>query len=207
MKSAAAALARLRDGNRRFVAGTSTRVAAADAARRSTLAEGQSPFAVVLGCADSRVPAELVFDQGPGDLFVIRVAGNIVAASQAASIEFAVENFGTQLIVVLGHSRCGAVQATLRALNGAADGHSPTGNAIVDHIQPVAAPLAADGLADWDAVVARTVRANVCASAAQLRTESAVCRDAIASAGLQIVGAEYSLATGEVDFFDGLPEQ
>src|SRR5262249_8676874 len=112
------ALDRLRDGNRRFASNQPASVFLSSRARRAELVAGQRPFAIVLGCSDSRVPAELVFDQGLGDLFVIRVAGNIVAPSQIGSVEFAVSRFGTPLVVVLGHSQCGAVTATLEELQG-----------------------------------------------------------------------------------------
>src|SRR5258706_15231214 len=107
---------RLREAIRRFVSDVRASAALVTQTRRSELAEGQEPFAIILGCSDSRVPAEIVFDQGLGDLFVIRVAGNIVASSQIGSVEFAAERFGTPLVVVLGHSRCGAVLATLEEL-------------------------------------------------------------------------------------------
>src|SRR6185436_13322298 len=118
MISASEALKRLMEGNRRFVSGDRSGESLTGQARRSELTTGQEPFAIILGCSDSRVPAELVFDQGLGDLFVIRVAGNIVASSQIGSVEFAAERFGTPLVVVLGHSQCGAVKATLEELLG-----------------------------------------------------------------------------------------
>lgn len=116
MIPAETALERLQTGNQRFVADVRNQDSLSTPARRRVLAAGQEPFAIILGCSDSRVPAELVFDQGLGDLFVIRVAGNIVAPSQVGSVEFAAERFGTRLVVVLGHSRCGAVLATLEEL-------------------------------------------------------------------------------------------
>src|SRR5438067_9648001 len=116
MISAREALERLREGNRRFVRGVRSSDLLVSEARRSELAAGQQPFAIVLGCSDSRVPAEIVFDQGLGDLFVIRVAGNIVAPSQVGSVEFAAARYGTRLVVVLGHSECGAILATLEEL-------------------------------------------------------------------------------------------
>ena len=116
MISTREALERLREGNRRFVSGMRRNATLTNQTRRSELAAGQEPFAIILGCSDSRVPAEIVFDQGLGDLFVIRVAGNIVASSQIGSVEFAAERFSIPLVVVLGHSRCGAVLATLEEL-------------------------------------------------------------------------------------------
>src|ERR671927_427173 len=118
MLTALEALERLREGNRRFVSDIKNLHSIPSRARRIELASGQEPFAIILGCSDSRVPAELVFDQGLGDLFVIRVAGNIVAPSQVGSVEFAAARFGTRLVVVLGHTQCGAVTSTLEELLG-----------------------------------------------------------------------------------------
>jgi carbonic anhydrase len=200
------ALERLRAGNRRFVDGVSNAAALASQARLSQLAAGQQPFAVVLGCSDSRVPVEIVFDQGLGDLFVIRVAGNIVAPSQVGSVEFAAEQFGTRLVVVLGHSRCGAVTATLDQLQRPVQSQSPNLRSIVERIRPaVAALLAANPHLDPDTLLHHAVRANILAAANHLRHGSPVIEHLIQHAGLLVVGAEYSLETGLVDFFDGLP--
>ena len=200
------ALERLREGNRRFVANVRGQAALANAARRMELAAGQEPFAIVLGCSDSRVPAEIVFDQGLGDLFVIRVAGNIVAPSQIGSVEFAAERFGTRLVVVLGHSRCGAILATLDELHRPTDKQSRNLASIVDRIRPsVEALLATETHRDPDSLVDDAVRANVRVSASQLRHGSGILEQLILSEGLVVVGAEYSLETGEVDFFDGVP--
>jgi len=167
---------------------------------------GQEPFAIVLGCSDSRVPAELVFDQGLGDLFVIRVAGNIVAPSQVGSVEFAATRFGTRLVVVLGHSQCGAILATLEELRQPAEGQSRNLRSIVDRVRPsVEALLATELRHDRDALVRAAVRANVRASADHLRHGSEILEGLIAREGVLVVGAEYSLETGEVDFFD-LPD-
>jgi carbonic anhydrase len=171
------------------------------------VAAGQEPFAIVLGCSDSRVPAEIVFDQGLGDLFVIRVAGNIVASSQIGSVEFAAERFGTPLVVVLGHSRCGAVLATLEELMQPREKQSRNLRSIVDRIRPsVEALLATELRHDLDALVGHAVRSNVRLSADHLRHGSDVLEPRIQREGLLVVGAEYSLETGVVDFFDGLPE-
>jgi carbonic anhydrase len=203
---ASEALARLREGNRRFVANVRARQALANDARRMELASGQEPFAIILGCSDSRVPAEIVFDQGLGDLFVIRVAGNIVAPSQIGSVEFAAARFGTRLVVVLGHSRCGAIVATLDELTRPGDKQSRNLRSIVDRIRPsVEALLATERHHDADALVDDAVRANVRVSASQLRHGSEILEQLIREEGLVIVGAEYSLETGEVDFFDGVP--
>jgi len=202
---AAEALDRLREGNRRFASDYGRR-GPTDSLRRE-LVDGQEPFAIVLGCSDSRVPAEMVFDQGLGDLFVIRVAGNIVAPSQVGSIEFAAERFGTRLVVVLGHSGCGAVVATLEELQRPSGGsHSRNLRSIVDRIRPAVEPLL-QGETEGDPVqlLERAVRANIRASADQLKHGSEVLEQLIASDGLVVVGAEYSLRTGVVDFFEGVP--
>jgi len=166
----------------------------------------QQPFAIVLGCSDSRVPAEIVFDQGLGDLFVIRVAGNIVAPSQVGSVEFAAARFGTRLVVVLGHSQCGAIVATLEELRRPTETQSRNLRAIVDRVRPsVEGLLETDLGRDLDALVEQAVRLNIRASADHLRHGSEVLEQLIQDDGLQVVGAEYSLETGVVEFFDGLP--
>ncbi|MEX2157483.1 MAG: carbonic anhydrase [Gemmatimonadales bacterium] len=205
MIPAAEALERLRDGNRRFVSDVRSRDSIASQARRSALTAGQEPFAIILGCADSRVPAEIVFDQGLGDLFVIRVAGNIVAPSQIGSVEFAAERYGTRLVVVLGHSRCGVVLATLDELRRPTESQSRNLRSIVDRVRPsVEALLATQRNHDPETLVRDAVRANVRASASQLRHGSEVLEQLILSQGLVVVGAEYSLETGIVDFFDSV---
>jgi len=202
MLTAAQALARLYEGNRRFVADRSAQSGLSNTARRVELVDGQEPFAIVLGCSDSRVPAELVFDQGFGDLFVIRVAGNIVAPSQVGSVEFAASRFGTPLVVVMGHSQCGAITATLEELQGRAATSSRNLRSIVDRVRPSIEPLLADGIVrDHRALVREAVRANVCASVDHLRHGSELLEKLIREDGLMVVGAEYSLETGVVDFF------
>jgi carbonic anhydrase len=206
MLSASAALQRLREGNQRFAAGTPIRDTLSSQVRRARLADSQSPFAAILGCSDSRVPVEIVFDQGLGDLFVIRVAGNIVAPSQIGSVEFSAELFGTRLVVVLGHSGCGAVLATLQELQQAAANPSRNIHSIVERIRPAVAGLLTTELRqDPDTLLQRAVRANIRASVDQLRTGSPLIEDLIQNAGLLVVGAEYSLETGVVDFFDSVP--
>jgi carbonic anhydrase len=206
MISARHALERLSEGNRRFVSGVHSADALASPGRRHALAAGQEPFAIVLGCSDSRVPAEIVFDQGLGDLFVIRVAGNIVASSQIGSVEFAAEQFGTPLVVVLGHSRCGAVQATLDELMRHREDQSRGLRSIVDRIRPsVEALLATELRHDAEALIRQAVRSNVRVSANQLRHGSPVLEQLMQRDRLLVVGAEYSLETGIVAFFDGLP--
>jgi carbonic anhydrase len=199
------ALALLRDGNKRFVADVRSDDAFTSRARRMELAAGQEPFAVILGCSDSRVPVEIVFDQGLGDLFVIRVAGNIVAPSQIGSVEFAAEQFGTRLVVVLGHSNCGAIAATLQQLQRPKENQSRNLRSIVDLVRPsVENLLATDLKHDLPTLFREAVRANIRASARHLRHGSEIIENLIQNDGLMIVGAEYSLDTGEVDFFDGI---
>jgi carbonic anhydrase len=206
MITARDALQILRDGNRRFVADDRNRDTLATGTRRRALTAGQEPFAIVLGCSDSRVPAEIVFDQGLGDLFVIRVAGNIVAASQVGSVEFAASRFGTRLVVVLGHSQCGAIQATLEELGQTAEHQSRNLRSIVDRVRPSVESLLATELKhDPEALVRQAVRANIRASANHLRHGSDILEQLIQNEGLLVVGAEYSLETGVVDFFDGVP--
>jgi carbonic anhydrase len=197
-------LGRLREGNARFVANQMRTLDHAHESRRAELVSGQAPFAIVLGCSDSRVPAELVFDQGFGDLFVIRVAGNIVAPSQVGSVEFAAERYGTSLVVVMGHTQCGAILATLEELTGGAASTSGNLRSIVDRVRPsVSTVIAAARGTDPNALVSLAVRANVRASVDHLRHGSALLERLIDRNGLLIVGAEYSLETGVVDFFDG----
>lgn len=207
MISAQEALELLQEGNGRFVSGIRSDETLTSQTRRSELVAGQEPFAIVLGCSDSRVPAEIVFDQGLGDLFVIRVAGNIVASSQVGSVEFAAERYGTRLVVVLGHSLCGAVVATLEELVRPTHGHSRNLHSIVDRVRPsVEALMATDLKHDPEALLRHAVRANVRVSADHLRHGSEILERLILSDGLLVVGAEYSLETGVVDFFDGVPE-
>src|SRR6188472_2030179 len=200
------ALDRLREGNARFVANESRPSDAADQALRARLVAGQAPFAIVLGCSDSRVPAELVFDQGFGDLFVIRVAGNIVAPSQVGSVEFAAARYDTRLVLVLGHSQCGAILATLEELQRPTENQSRNLRAIVDRVRPSVESLLATPLKhDRDALIQQAVRANIRASVNHLRHGSEVLEQLIQEGGLRVVGAEYSLETGLVDFFEGGP--
>jgi carbonic anhydrase len=200
------ALARLRDGNLRFVSNQPNEDMLPMHIRRAELAESQQPFAIILGCSDSRVPAEIIFDQGLGDLFVIRVAGNIVAPSQIGSIEFAAERFSTRLVVVLGHSQCGVIQATLEELRRPTDNQSRNLRSIVDRVRPAVEDLLAGGSGEGtENLFERAVRANIMASVRQLRNGSPVLEQLIQDEGLVIVGAEYSLETGVVDFFEGVP--
>jgi carbonic anhydrase len=201
--SADDALERLLTGNRRFC----NSIRSTDSllgARRAELVEDQHPFAIVLGCADSRVPAEIVFDQGLGDLFVIRVAGNIVAPSGIGSVEFAAERFGTRLVLVLGHSRCGAVQATLESiLDPHAEPPSENLYSIVRRVRPAVESLVATDLRkDRMALLQEAVRANVRASVAQLRSGSSLLERLIEREGFAVAGGEYKLETGEVELIE-----
>ena len=206
MLTALEALSRLEEGNRRFVA-NQTNPDSLDHARRRALAAGQEPFAIILGCSDSRVPAELVFDQGFGDLFVIRVAGNIVAPSQVGSVEFAASRFGTRLVVVLGHSGCGAITATLEEITGRATSQSRNLRSIVNRVRPSVETLLTSRRHDnEDALIRDAVRANVRASVNHLQHGSELLERLSLDDGLMVVGAEYSLETGVVTFLDDARE-
>lgn len=207
MISAIQAIERLREGNRRFASDVSAHAATTGQSRRSELLEGQTPFAIILGCSDSRVPAEIVFDQGLGELFVIRVAGNIVAPSQIGSVEFAACVFDTPLVVVMGHSMCGAVMATLEELERPTGNRSPNLQSIVNRIRPsVEVLLETELQGSPDELLRQSIRANIRASASHLRHGSKILEELIEQGKLLVVGAEYSLETGVVDFFDGMPE-
>ena len=204
--SARDALERLREGNLRFAANIRNSDDVVSHTRRAEVAANQQPFAIILGCSDSRVPAEIVFDQGLGDLFVIRVAGNIVAPSQVGSVEFGAARFSTRLVVVLGHSQCGAILATVDELRSPSKNQSHNMSSIVDRIRPsVEGLLDTDLRNDPDALVKQAVRANIRASVNHLRHGSQVLEELILKDGLLVVGAEYSLETGVVEFFDGVP--
>ena len=201
------ALARLKEGNLRFADDLPSPTTIRNSFRRSELVGGQQPFAIILGCSDSRVPAEIVFDQGLGDLFVIRVAGNIVAPSQIGSVEYAAEVTGARLVVVLGNTCCGAVEATIDQLQRPESNRSPNLSSIVDRIRPSVETLLETGIAqDRDDLIRYAVRANIRASVDHLRHGSGVLERLIQEDDLVVVGAEYSLETGVVDFFDGLPK-
>ena len=197
MIEAAEALERLREGNRRFASGTTSDSESGFLANRAEFADGQTPFAIILACSDSRVPVELVFDQGLGDLFVIRVAGNIVAPSQVGSVEFAAAQLGAKLVVVLGHSNCGAVDATLKELAQEQELRSPNLRAIVDRIRP-----AIESMTDQDVSLQAAVVANVHQSVSRLHQGSPILEQLVESGELVIVGAEYSIENGEVRFLD-----
>ncbi len=203
MIGATEALERLRAGNSRFVSGGQLMESLANPARRNELTTGQEPFAVILGCSDSRVPVEIIFDFSLGHLFVIRVAGNVVAPSQIGSIEFAAEQFGTRLVVVMGHDDCGAVSTTISELKRPTESRSPNLSAIVDRIRPAVEPLMATETEMKDAALLdQAIRANIRASVNHLRHGSEILETLVRDDGLLVVGAEYSLETGTVEFFD-----
>jgi carbonic anhydrase len=206
MISAQEALQRLQEGNIRFSLNVRGPDAFLTQSRREALRNTQEPFAIILGCSDSRVPAEIVFDQGLGDLFVIRIAGNIIAPSGIGSVEFAASKFGTPLVVVLGHSRCGAILATLDELRRPTENQSRNLRSIVDRVRPsVEKLLDAELTLDADGLVREAVRANIRASVRNLSRGSEILEGLVRDGSLTIVGAEYSLETGVVDFFDGVP--
>jgi carbonic anhydrase len=199
---AAGALKRLREGNARFIAGTPTTPPLSSHERRALVLD-QAPFAIILGCSDSRVPSELIFDQGFGDLFVIRVAGNIVAPSQVGSVEFAASKFGTKLVVVMGHQSCGAITAAVEELLDGAKPESRNLRSIVDRVMPaVRSVIAGGGTMDRRTLIREAVRANVRASVDHLCHGSELLEKLIQNEGLMIVGAKYSLDSGIVSFLD-----
>ena len=199
MISASDALKQLKEGNDRFVSGSPLLESLANPERRTELQAGQEPFAIILGCSDSRVPSEIVFDCGLGHLFVIRVAGNIVAPSQIGSIEYATSQLGTRLVVVMGHTGCGAVSATINELRQPSEDLSPNLSAIVDRVRPAVEPLMDSGAKEAE-LLNRAVQANIHQSVAQLRAGSDILAGQVQGDGLEIVGAQYSLSTGRVEF-------
>ena len=199
MISASDALKQLKEGNDRFVSGSPLLESLANPERRSELQAGQEPFAIILGCSDSRVPSEIVFDCGLGHLFVIRVAGNIVTSSQIGSIEYATSQLGTRLVVVMGHTGCGAVSATINELRQPSEDLSPNLSAIVDRVRPAVEPLMDSGAKEAE-LLNRAVQANIHQSVAQLRAGSDILAGQVQGDGLEIVGAQYSLSTGRVEF-------
>ena len=205
MITATEAFQRLREGNRRFVANTANASELTCQIRRAELVDGQEPIAIILGCSDSRVPAEAIFDQGLGDLFVIRVAGNIIAPSLVGSVEFAASRFGTRLVVVMGHTQCGAVTATIEEINRPSELQSPNLRSIVERIRPALKTLIETGASPTsDGFLDLATRANVRASVNHLRHGSKILEHLVLHDDLRVVGAEYSLETGIVDFFEGV---
>jgi carbonic anhydrase len=201
--TASEAIKRLKEGNQRFVSGVRSIGTNAKQTQRADFVEGQTPFAIILGCSDSRVPAEIIFDQGLGDLFVIRVAGNIVAPSQVGSVEFAADRFGTPLVVVLGHSRCGAVMATIEELERPTEKQSSNVLSIVNRIRPAVEPLFATGLRnDPHKLLELSIKANILAATNQLMHGSQILENLVQNGNLKMIGAEYSIETGQVEFFE-----
>lgn len=200
---ASEALDKLKQGNQQFQDNIESGAAMVRYVRREEMGNAQKPFAIILGCSDSRVPAELIFDQGLGDLFVIRVAGNVVAPSQIGSVEFACQQFGTELVVVLGHTQCGAVTATVDALMTNPDEISPNLASIVERVKPAVAPvLDGNKEGDRDAIIRMSGRANVAQSVADLQARSVILQGLVASGKLAVLGAEYSVDSGVVTFLD-----
>ncbi len=202
MATASEAIERLKEGNRCFASGVRSIATIAKQIQRAEFIDNHAPFAIILGCSDSRVPAEIIFDQGLGDLFVIRVAGNVVAPSQIGSVEFAAERFGIPLVVVLGHSMCGAVKATIEDLESSNKERSRNVQSIVSRIRPAVEPLFNTELREQpDKLLESAIRANILAAMNHLRHGSQTLEKLIQDGSLEIVGAEYSLETGEVTFF------
>ena len=199
------ALEKLKAGNQRYVEASRNNTGLNTEFDLHNHTGSQTPFAIILGCSDSRVPAELVFNSGLGELFIVRVAGNIADPTQMGSIEFACQQFGSKLIVVLGHSRCGAVNATLGALTSPPQPISPNLASIVDRVAPAVLPLVQqDGTGDQSEIAAKAVRANVEYSVQNLTTRSDVLKSLVENEEVKIVGAEYSLDTGRVEFYDDI---
>ena len=204
-ETAEQALEMLKQGNARFVENVQNPQSTLLAS--NALTHVHEPFAIILGCSDARVPAEIVFDQGLGDLFVIRVAGNVVAPSQIGSVEFATEKFGTKLVVVLGHSHCGVVTACVETLINPDQQFSPNLRSIVDRIRPSVYNLheiyTANGQdIDEQELINRGIKANVRMSVTQLKHGSRILEDAVNNGSLIIVGAVYDLDTGKVTFIE-----
>jgi len=195
--SAKEALRKLKDGNKRFLIGDHQTNKSASIQRLQEVSTGQNPSAIILSCSDSRVPVEIVFDQGLGDLFVARVAGNVVNSELIGSLEFAAQEFGTKLIVVMGHTSCGAVSATLAEVKNPSENISPNLKAIVDQVRPCVEEVMKDEK-DENAIINKSVRANISLSIEKLKQSSPF----IQNSPVSIIGAEYSLETGVVDFFD-----
>ena len=182
-------LKKLVDGNKRCVT-CKQQNPRQDARRRKEVSKGQKPFAVVVGCSDSRIPPELIFDQGLGDLFVVRLAGNIVDALALGSIEYAVEHLGTKLVVVLGHGKCGAVTAATQSPG--APGHV---GAIVKAIQPAvkkARKLKGD-------LVDNAIRANVALVTSKIKSSKPILAEMAEKGEIEVVGAYYNIETGAVE--------
>ena len=198
MLSAEKSLARLKEGNRRFLSGELTGLATFGPKDREQLVIGQHPFAVILGCSDSRVPIELLFDQGFGDLFVIRIAGNVVARSQLGSVEYAIQELGVKLVVVMGHAHCGAVAAAIAASR---DGITPNAEHLNYVVQKIMPSLMLDG-EDPETILDNCIQANSRRSAQSLASESIIIKNHIEQEDVRVLPAHFSIKTGEVEFLD-----
>ena len=194
------ALTQLKEGNNRFIQDLRSIESFPSQAKRQELVQGQSPIAIILSCSDSRAPAEVIFDQGLGALFIVRVAGNIIAPSLVGSVEFAAATFGTQLVVVMGHTRCGAITATLNVIQEKSTVPSKNIASIVNRIRPHIEELAMSKQ-DEKEIVQQSIRANIRASVNHLRYGSELLEDLCNKKELEVVGALYHLETGEVEFF------
>ena len=194
-------LALLEEGNERFVCGT-LKHPHTDAAHRTAAAiEGQEPFVTVLTCSDSRVPVELIFDRGIGEIFTVRVAGNVADTDEIATIEYGVGHLHTPVVIVMGHSRCGAVTAVVK--NVELEGLLPQ---LVDNIKP-AAEIAKHEGGEESVIIANAIKANVWQSISDLLRRSAIVRKEIEAGGVSVIGAVYNLETGTVDWLGEHPDQ
>jgi carbonic anhydrase len=192
----------LKEGNQRFVTSNSQ---LATHGWKPGLGDGQRPFAVVVGCSDSRAPAELVFDQGLGQLFVVRVAGNIIAPSGIGSVEFAAAQFGTRLVVVMGHTHCGAIGATCESIRNGDSPDSRNLRSITDRIRPHVEDLVRleqEAQVSPELVLRHAIRANARSCADRLRHGSALIESVVEEGWLHVMPAVYDLDTGVVEFFD-----
>jgi carbonic anhydrase len=205
MISAQEALERLQSGNARFVAHHPSQQIQSSDEDRAQSTFGQAPFAIILGCSDSRVPVEIIFDQGAGDLFVIRVAGNIVGPTVIGSIEFAAATLGTKLVVVLGHTQCGAITTAIEELQKPTEDLSPSLQSIVDRIRPAIEDCVDDPDLTGEAMSNEALRENVKASVRKLQENSPIISELVDNGSLHIVGAEYAILSGLVQFMDGVP--
>ena len=192
------ALARLLDGNKRYVESKMNACGDTTAAAREKLAKGQKPYAIILSCSDSRVPPEIIFDKSLGEIFVVRVAGNVPDPIVLGSVEYAAEHLGSPLVVVLGHERCGAVKATVDA-NGKGEGNI---GAIVKAIAPALKKAKKDKNCDKDKLVECVVDANAKMVAQNLTKQSKIIKEMVHEGKLKIVAAKYDLDDGKVTVFD-----
>ena len=196
-------LKELKAGNKRFLAGKSVQSSKSSLKKLQDFAKtGQAPKATVLCCSDSRAPVEMIFDQDIGDLFVIRVAGNIVAPSLVGSVEFAANRFKTHLVLVMGHTQCGAITATLDHIENAQAISSENIYDLVSRIKPHILPIAQMKKITRAEKMERAVEANVRASVNQLSHSSRLIESLVQKKEMKIIGAVLNLSTGEVDFLD-----